>query len=128
VSLLLDTHAAIWWWTEPDRIGARCRPLIAKRASLVYFSAASAYELGQKQRWRGASLPSTLLQNLAAHLDAEGWIILPISLDHATRAGLHISTHRDPFDRLLAAQAEIENLTLVTCDPAFATFGTRTLW
>lgn len=128
MNLLLDTHAAIWWWTEPHRIGARSRPLLEKRSSLVYFSAASAYELAQKQRWRGASLPSSLLQNLATHLNAEGWTPLPVSLDHATRAGLHVSDHRDPFDRLLAAQAEIESLTLVTCDPAFASFGTRTLW
>lgn len=128
MKLLLDTHAAIWWWTEPDRIGPRCGPLLSDRSTAIYFSAASAYELAQKQRWRGAAIPSFLLEDLPAQLDAEGWTVLPISLDHATQAGLHASTHRDPFDRLLAAQAEVEGLTLVTCDPAFGAFGTRTLW
>ena len=128
VNLLLDTHAAIWWWTAPERIGARSRRSLENRANLVYFSATSAYELAQKQRWRDALLPPALLQNLAAHLKAEEWSILPISLEHALYAGRHSSSHRDPFDRLLAAQADLENLILVTCDPAFAAFNISTLW
>lgn len=128
MKLLLDTHTAIWWWTEPDRIGSRCRPLLEDPATTIFFSAASAYELAQKQRWHAASLPAHVLQNLAATLKTEGWTPLPISLAHALHAGRHPSGHRDPFDRLLAAQAEVDNLALVTRDPAFATFGTRILW
>jgi PIN domain nuclease of toxin-antitoxin system len=128
VNLLLDTHAAIWWWTAPERIGVRSRQRLEDRTNLIYFSAASAYELAQKQRWRGAPLPPVLLQNLAVHLKAEEWSILPISLEHALYAGRHSSLHRDPFDRLLAAQTDLENLTLVTCDPAFAAFNISTLW
>jgi len=128
VNLLLDTHAAIWWWTEPDRISPRGRTHLAGRADTLFFSAASAYELAQKQRWRGLPLPADFLRNLESHLRAEDWQPLPVSLAHALRAGLYPSAHRDPFDRILAAQAEVEHLTLVTCDPAFALFGTRTLW
>lgn len=128
MNLLLDTHAAIWWWTAPDRIGARCRRLLGDRDTRVYFSAASGYELAEKHRWRAAPVPLALLESLASHVAAEEWSVLPVSLDHALLAGRHLSPHRDPFDRLLAAQAVIENLTLVTCDPAFASFGTRTLW
>lgn len=128
MNLLLDTHTALWWWTEPKKLSASVHAAIADRGNACFFSAASGYELAQKQRWHPDFLPASFVPQLPALLAHEHWQPLPLTLPHTLLAGLLPSAHRDPFDRLLAAQAELERFTLVTIDPAFAAFGVRTLW
>ena len=128
MNLLLDTHAALWWWTEPDKLSPPARTAIADRINTCFFSAASVYELAQKQRWHPGFLPSAFLSELPSLVVQEDWRSLPITLPHALQAGLFHPPHRDPFDRLLAAQAAIEDFTLVTLDDKFAPFGIRILW
>jgi PIN domain nuclease of toxin-antitoxin system len=92
-------------------------------------SAASAWEiLTQQRRGRLPGLPADLLSRFADLLAADGFQPLAITTGHALRAGSHPAEHRDPFDRMLAAQAALEEATLVTCDEALAQFDVRTLW
>jgi len=128
VKLLLDTHTALWWWTEPHRLGSRARAAISDRANTCFFSAASGYELAQKQRWHPRFLPPEFLAELPELLGHEDWQTLPLTLPHALQAGRFDSPHRDPFDRLLAAQSRLDELPLVTADDQFGTFGIKTLW
>lgn len=128
MNLLLDTHAVLWWLEANPRLGRGAARAIADRSNLCRISAASVFEIETKHRLKKLGLPTPLQTGWETTLASEGWDILPIDLRHARHAARLPGSHGDPFDRLLAAQAEIEDLTLITCDPAFATFGTRTLW
>jgi PIN domain nuclease of toxin-antitoxin system len=128
MNLLLDTHAALWWWTEPHKLSPTAHAAITDRANTCFFSAASGYELAQKQRWLPDFMPAAFLAELPLLVEQEDWRPLPITLPHTLRAGLFHPPHRDPFDRLLAAQAAIEDLILVTYDDKFPPFGIRVLW
>lgn len=126
--VLLDTHALLWWYTDDDRLSALARSVIMDQATEVFVSAASAWEIAAKQRLGKLDrLPSATEQfsELAA---ADGFVHLAISHLHALRAGGYGTEHRDPFDRMLAAQGELESLPLVTRDQAFTAFEVDTLW
>ena len=126
--LLLDTHALIWWWTADDRLSAAARSAIADEGNEVFVSAASAWEISTKQRLgKLAGVPDAVAQ-FDASVAADGFAHLPMTHRHALRAGAFPQDHRDPFDRMLAAQAEIEQLVLLTRDPAFALFDAQTVW
>lgn len=128
MKLLLDTHATLWWLDDHPRLSAAVRQAISDSSNECWLSAASVFEIETKHRIGKLRLPDALAQGWMDTLRLENWSLLPISLAHATWAGKHPSLHGDPFDRLLAAQAELEGLTLVTLDPAFATFASATLW
>jgi len=128
VKLLLDTHAVLWWLEANSKLGRNAAHEISDPANQCWLSAVSVFEIETKHRLGKLSLPTTLQLGWDSTLAAEAWQLLPIDLRHARQAGRLPGPHRDPFDRLLAAQSEIENLILVSCDPAFAAFGTRTLW
>jgi PIN domain nuclease of toxin-antitoxin system len=128
VKLLLDTHAVLWWLEGSPRLGRRAAQGIGDRANQCWLSAASVFEIETKHRLGKLTLPPPLQLGWEGTLAEESWDLLPITLRHARQAARWPGAHGDPFDRLLAAQAVVENLTLVTCDPAFAAFGTRTLW
>lgn len=126
--VLLDTHAFLWWTTNNPRLSARARQVIADTDNSIYISAASAWEIATKQRLgklKGVPDATTRFSELVT---ADGFDHLPITHLHALRSGGFKVAHRDPFDRMLAAQSEIERLPLLTCDPAFEQFGIETLW
>lgn len=125
--LLLDTHALLWWWTDDKRLSQGARAALMQRGNEVLVSAASAWEVATKRRLGKLPLPETFtsVNDLVAR---DGFIHLPVSTQHAERAGSYAQPHPDPFDRMLAAQAELENLTLVTCDPALTAFPISRLW
>lgn len=125
--ILLDTHALIWWWTDDPRLSAAARKAIGREANEVMVSAASAWELSTKHRIGKLGLPEAV-NRFGELCVADGFLHLPVSWLHAQRAGGYRSEHRDPFDRLLAAQAELDRLTLVTADPALAGFPVKKLW
>jgi PIN domain nuclease of toxin-antitoxin system len=126
VRLLLDTHAFLWWVTDDPQLSAVARSVIADEDNEVLVSAASAWEIATKHRLGKLGDAAGAVERFAELIAADGFMHLPVTHHHALRAGGY--DHRDPFDRMLAAQSELEALTLVTLDPVFAGFGIRTLW
>lgn len=113
MKLLLDTHVLIWW-DEGRRLSSEARRAV-NDAEEVFVSAASAWEVAIKVG-RGRLRPTRTVANATAD---SGFVELPVTFQHASRVAFLPLHHGDPFDRLLAAQAEVEGLTLVTSDPAF---------
>ena len=126
--LLLDTHTVLWWLEAHPRLSPNAAGVIADPANQCWLSAVSVLELETKHRLGKLILPAPLQLGWESTLVEEAWEGLPITLKHARQAGRWPGAHGDPFDRLLAAQAGLENLTLVTCDPAFTAFRIHTLW
>lgn len=125
--LLLDTHALIWALGDSPRLSPRARAVI-DAADMILISAVSAYEICLKHRLGklpdAAALASNFEQNVAA-LSAE---LLPVSIAHAVMAGTLDPSHRDPFDRLLIAQARIERVPIVSNETLFDDFGVERIW
>lgn len=126
--LLLDTHALLWWFTDDQRLSAKAHAAIADERNAVFVSAASACEIATKQRLGKLDEVPQAAERFADLVAADAFQHLSVSYLHALRSGGYVVAHCDPFDRLLAAQSELEALILVTRDPAFAQFQVRTLW
>lgn len=123
--LLLDTRPLYWWLLGHDRLPARIARLIADPGNAVLASAVSFYELHDKTRL--GKLPGVLL-NLSTVLQAAAIPILAISGEHATDAGRLDWDHRDPWDRILVAQARLEGCALISVDSAFDAAGIERIW
>lgn len=126
--LLLDTHALLWWWTDDPKLSATARQAIADAENQVLVSAASAWEIATKHRLGKLPHAAQALDRFNELVVADGFEHLPIGYLHSLKAGAYASEHRDPFDRMLAAQADLEKAVLVTLDPIFAGFQCRVLW
>lgn len=126
--LLLDTHALLWWFTADPRLSAAVSTAITDEANQVYVSAASAWEIATKQRIGKLDEVPQAAERFCELVAADGFLLLPVSHLHGLRAGSYDLAHRDPFDRMLAAQSELEAMVLVTRDPMFAQFKIPTLW
>ena len=125
---LLDTHALIWWVVGDARISPKLRQHLARPGQPVFVSAATAWEIATKARIGKLKAPQTLLEDFVEAIEMLGFAALPITLRHGYDAGRLSSAHRDPFDRMLAAQAKAEGLDSVSCDPAFEALGMKTIW
>lgn len=125
---LLDTHVLLWWLFDDDRLSATARGLVMDRANEVFVSGASAWEIATKFRLGKLDSAAPLVADMRGWIDRAGLKELPISIAHAQRAGSFPQPHRDPFDRMLAAQSQIEEFALVSRDPAFAQFGVFAVW
>jgi len=125
--VLLDTHALLWWLTDDRRLPSRIDPLLSKPDTEVFVSAATVWEIAIKVR-AGKLDPGPLGQDLAAEIRQQGFLPLPITLEHAGRAGLLPPHHADPFDRMLVAQAQAENLRLVSNDRILDLYGVVRVW
>lgn len=125
--LLLDTHTLIWWATDDSALSGRARDRIA-RSEGVLVSAASAWEMAIKVSL--GRLPSALdiLSDFEESLSSRGFQTLAITAAHGIRAGLLPGPHKDPFDRMLVAQAQAENLAIVSNDVIFDRYGVRRVW
>jgi PIN domain nuclease of toxin-antitoxin system len=126
--ILLDSHALFWFIDGDSRLSNAARGAMEATNCTVYVSAVTAWEIASKFRLGKWPKAQALANDLAGIMSALGFEPLPLSLQHARHAGALHSPHRDPFDRMLAAQAEIEDVPLVTADPAFRQFKVRTLW
>ena len=129
VKLLLDTHAFLWWVFADRKLSRAARTAIEDDAENdIFVSAASAWEIAIK--YRIGKLPDARIvaDDIAAAIVAEGFNQLSVSVRHAQRAGNLNGHHRDPFDRMLIAQALTEDLTLVSNEKAFDAYGVSRLW
>jgi PIN domain nuclease of toxin-antitoxin system len=128
VRLLLDTHTLLWWYSDDAALPTSCRKMIAQSDSTTFVSAASAWEIATKFRLGRLDSASELMQDFGGYLDREGFLSLPVSYEHGIRAGMLSGPHRDPFDRMLIAQAEIEKLFIVSNERVFDRYGVRRIW
>lgn len=126
--LLLDTHALLWWAHDPGKLTADVFQKISDGENSVFVSAVSAMEITTKDRRRKLEYDTDLARRFVADVTAHGFELLSISGEHAERAGRYRSENQDPWDRLLAAQAQVEGLILLSCDEKMAEFGVETLW
>jgi PIN domain nuclease of toxin-antitoxin system len=121
--LLLDTHAFLWWLEEDPTLDDRAREEIEDPGSFVAISAAVAWEIAIKQALGKIRAPA----DLGTQVLEEGFEPLPITVEHAVQAGALPFHHRDPFDRMLVAQAQLEGFTIVTRDQNIARYAVATL-
>jgi len=125
---LLDSHVLLWWWFDPGRLPTEVRLVLINPTSEVFVSAASIWELSLKHHQGKLPELGAVIDDLPGLLQADGFQPLAMSISHGLRAGGYSQPHRDPFDRMLAAQAELERLVLISADQQLATFPCQTLW
>lgn len=128
MKLLLDTHALLWWWTNDKQLSSTARNAMLDERNTVLVSAASIWEIATKYRLGKLPITEKAIKQFHALVEADGFEHLRMSWQHSLMAGSYDNEHRDPFDRMLAAQSEIEKASLVTCDAGFAGFATSVLW
>ncbi len=126
--ILLDTHALLWADLEPNKLSRRARSLLESFSNEVLVSAASAWEIATKVRLGKLPQAALLAADLPERVKQLGFLPLPVTLEHGQRAGSLPSPHRDPFDRMLIAQAQAENLPLVSNERLFDACGIRRIW
>ncbi|MFZ3237130.1 MAG: type II toxin-antitoxin system VapC family toxin [Stellaceae bacterium] len=125
MKLLLDTHTVLWWLSDDKRLATAARMAIADPSNQLAISAAVGYEIAYKQNLgRLPPLPEILPNRLLR----EGVEILPISMDHALAAAALPGPHRDPWDRIMMAQARAEQCHMVTVDQVFSEYKIPVLW
>jgi PIN domain nuclease of toxin-antitoxin system len=121
--VLLDTHAILWWLADDVRLGPVAREVIGDERNEAFVSAASSWEISIKRSLGKLDAPD----DLGAIIEEEGFSPLAITFFHGERAGALAPLHRDPFDRMLIAQAQAEGLELITADARLAEYGVRTV-
>jgi PIN domain nuclease of toxin-antitoxin system len=126
--LLLDTHAFLWWLAGDEALSGKSREAIESQADAIFFSAASAWEISTKHRLGKLSGASAIVDDITEAMESQGFVGLPVSVRHGQAAGALPGPHRDPFDRMLIAQALIEDLVLVSNERVFDAYGVRRLW
>jgi PIN domain nuclease of toxin-antitoxin system len=122
VSYLLDTNVWLWMWNEPENLRSEARQIIEDPAHTLHVSAASAWEIATKASAGRLTLPTPVGEWLADPRHLAEVTQLPITFAHASRAGTLPAIHRDPFDRMIVAQAQIEHLTVITADAQVAAY------
>jgi len=128
LDLLLDTHAFLWWLAGDDALSIQARTAIGDTRNAVFVSAATAWEIATKVRIGKLPGAATIAAGLADVVVGQGFVQLPISFAHGQAAGTLPGPHKDPFDRMLIAQAMLDNIALVSNEGIFDAYGVRRLW
>ena len=128
MKLLLDTHALLWFLGNDPQLSACGRQNIENPAHKKFVSAASLWEIAIKLSLEKLKLPKPFDEVFPHQLQVNGFELLPISYAHLNQLVLFPFHHRDPFDRLLLAQAVVDEMTIITRDPEFAKYPVKTLW
>ena len=126
--VLLDTHAFLWWIADSGRLSVVARQVVADETNDIVVSAASAWEITTKYRIGKLPGAEAVALDVAGAISAQSFEHLPISVVDAERAGRLPGPHRDPFDRMLAAQALARDLAVVSADAALDGYGVRRIW
>jgi PIN domain nuclease of toxin-antitoxin system len=128
LDLLLDTHAFLWWLAGDAALSTPACAAIEDTANTIFVSAASAWEITTKFRIGKLPGAASIVADLTGVLATQGFVRLPISFAHAQAAGALPGPHRDPFDRMLMAQAMLDDITLLSNEQRFDAYGVRRLW
>lgn len=123
MKLLLDTQCWLWWFAQPERLSEEAISYIADETNELWLSVASVWEMGIKVAIRKLPLPEPLEEYISKRMGHLGMKSLEITATHALRASALPLLHRDPFDRMLIAQAQSENITLVSADAIFRQYS-----
>jgi PIN domain nuclease of toxin-antitoxin system len=127
MTVLLDTHSLKWWLDDPARLSESATSVIESRLNSIVISAVVPWELAIKMNL-GKLRVHGLLANWVNKMIAEGFQEIPVASEHAIRAGLLPLHHRDPFDRLLVAQAQATGWPIISADPVFDHYGVPRIW
>ena len=127
MNLLLDTHAFLWFVAGDERLSARARRAMEAEDAELFLSAVSIWEMAIKSSLGRLTLPAPLDEYIAEKLE-HGFRVLPIDWMHAAAVEKMPFHHRDPFDRLLVAQAAAEGMPLVSADPEFRAYKVKVIW
>ena len=125
---LLDTHAFLWWLAGSERLSQIAKQTISDETNEVLISAASAWEIATKYRLGKLPTAETVARNFARTINEQGFDDLAITVEDAVRAGSLPGPLRDPFDRMLIAQALARNLVLISIEECFDPYGVSRLW
>ncbi len=124
---LADTHVLIWSWRDPEKLSRRARKILEDGESEIWLSIASVWEMTIKSGIGKLDLEMSIAEFAKAQMQ-DGLQLLPIRLSHAERLAELPLHHRDPFDRMLIAQSDVEGFTVITSDGAFGDYEIKTLW
>lgn len=125
---LIDTHVLLWWLFNDGRLSYKAREIIKSRDNTIYLSTASAWEISTKHRLGKLPEAGDLVKNLPTLLVRAQIQPMEISLQDSLLAGSFEYDHRDPFDRMIMAQATLRELPVVTNDPAFGKYADNVIW
>ena len=125
---LLDTHAFLWWITDDPQLSRRARDIIGDGENELFLSAASGWEMAIKARLGKLDLPDNLEAFIPQQISLNAIDILPIQMSHALHVHKLPQHHRDPFDRMIVSQAQLEDLPILTTDPQIAQYPVQTIW
>ena len=128
MQLLLDTHALLWWLLGNEMLSRAARAAIEEDSNEVFVSAASGWEIATKHRIGKLPIAAMIATNVEAAVASQGFTELPVTIRHGQIAGGLPAIHKDPFDRMLIAQAVLEDLVLVSNEAFFDAYGVARLW
>ncbi len=128
MDLLLDTHAFLWWLAGDASLSMQARTTIEDTGNAIFVSAASAWEIATKFRLGKLPGAAAIAPDLTSAIATQGFLPLPISFAHGQAAGALPGPHKDPFDRMLMAQAMLDDMVLVSNEQHFDSYGVRRLW
>jgi PIN domain nuclease of toxin-antitoxin system len=125
---ILDTHAILWWVTNNPQLSQTARNIISDSSNTLYVSVASSWEIIIKARTGKLPLPEPPTQFIQSCLTVNRFVSLPIDLSHVLQVDSLPNHHKDPFDRILIAQAQVENISLITIDHLIVQYPVQTIW
>ncbi|MBI4309270.1 MAG: type II toxin-antitoxin system VapC family toxin [Candidatus Omnitrophica bacterium] len=128
MKILLDTHVFLWWIIDSPKLSARAEAVIRDESNTLFFSAACGWEIAIKTQLGRLHIPQTPERFIPEQLARNGMESLPISITHALHVAKLPALHRDPFDRMLVSQAQIERLPILTIDPLIRQYRVETVW
>jgi PIN domain nuclease of toxin-antitoxin system len=128
MKLLVDTHVFIWWFNEPEKLSPKASALLADDGNALLLSAASIWEMQIKIQLGKLKFTVSLRELVESQEKTNGVQVLPVGLEHVLSLDALPAHHKDPFDRLLVAQANVEGAFLVSADPVFSSYPVKLLW
>jgi PIN domain nuclease of toxin-antitoxin system len=128
MKILLDTHTFLWWDSSPEKLGKTVTELLSQTENVVYVSVVTAWEIQIKKQLGKLSLTVPLAELLESQQEVNDVNILQVQLNHVLALDELPFHHKDPFDRLLVAQARIEGMEIATADPVFSKYDVKVIW